>query len=99
MSLVLHRIPGIGSPRDFIRFLRCLFWRLPVRSSGFERAFAHGRARAAIERPIFFFTNLPQKKIHKTLWQTQIIRSPVHRSAFCMPFLHSNEARTLLWTS
>ena len=51
MSLVLHRIPGIGSPRDFIRFLRCQYLHLPVRSSGFERLFAHGLARTAIERP------------------------------------------------
>ena len=50
MSLVLHRIPGIGSPRGFIRFSRCQFLHLPVRS-GFERVFAHGLARAAIERP------------------------------------------------
>ena len=34
----------------FIRFSRCQFERVPVRS-GFERMFAHGRAGAAIERP------------------------------------------------
>ena len=32
MSLVLHRIPGIGSPRGFILFSRCQF-------SAFTRAF------------------------------------------------------------
>ena len=91
MSLVLHRIPGIGSPRGFIRFSRCLFWRSPVRS-GFERAFAHGRARAAIERHNSL--KLPHKKsFSQKRWQFQVIRSPGHRSACCMP-LHSNEART-----
>ena len=92
MSLVLHRTPGIGSPRDFIRFSRCRFWRSPVRS-GFERVFAHGRARAAIERPNYLRLSPPWHHFHKKRWQTQIIRSPGHRSACCMP-LHSNEART-----
>ena len=92
MSLVLHRIPGIGSPRGFVRFSRCQFLHLPVRS-GFERVFAHGRARAAIERPIFLNLPPPCHHFHKYLWQTQKIRSPGHRSACCMP-LHSNEART-----
>jgi hypothetical protein len=47
MSLGLHHIPGIGSPRDFIRFSRCQFERLPVRS-GFERVCARGRGETAI---------------------------------------------------
>jgi hypothetical protein len=50
MLLVLRRKGGGTLPRDFIRFSRCQFERLPVRS-GFERVFAHGRAWAAIERP------------------------------------------------
>ena len=64
MPLVLHRIPGIGSPRGFIRFSRCLFWHLPVRS-GFEHVFAHGRARAAIERPNFLELPPPWHYFHK----------------------------------
>ena len=66
MSLVLHRIHGIGSPRGFILFSRCEFWRSPVRS-GFERVFAHGRARAAIERPIFLSLPPPWHHFHKSL--------------------------------
>ena len=45
ISLVLHRIPGIGSPRDFIRFSRCQFRRI-LNRSGFEEMFAHGRGGA-----------------------------------------------------
>ena len=42
---------------------------------------------------IFFKSVTKKTYFHKSLWQTQIIRSPGHRSACCMP-LHSNEART-----
>ena len=66
MSLVLHRIHGIGSPRGFILFSRCQFLHLPVRS-GFERVFAHGRARAAIERPNFLSLSPPRDSFHKSL--------------------------------
>ena len=41
MLLVLRRKGGGTLPRDFIRFLRCQFERLPVRS-GFVRVFAEG---------------------------------------------------------
>ena len=47
MSFVLHRIHGIGSPRDFIRFSRCQFSRRAVRS-GFKRMRARGRGETAI---------------------------------------------------
>ena len=66
ISLVLHRIRGIGSPRDFIRFSRCQLGRSPVRS-GFERVFAHGRARAAIERPDSLGLSPPRDNFHKSL--------------------------------
>ena len=45
MSLVLHRIPGISSPRGFIRFSRCQFGRT-LNRSGFEGMFAQGRGGA-----------------------------------------------------
>ena len=42
---MLHRIRGIGSPRDFIRFSRCQFGRI-LNRSGFEEMFAQGRGGA-----------------------------------------------------
>jgi hypothetical protein len=48
MSLVLHRIRGIGSPRDFIRFSRCQFGRI-LNRSGFEGMFPQGRGGAAAD--------------------------------------------------
>jgi hypothetical protein len=47
ISFVLHRIHGIGSPRDFIRFSRCQFCCRPNRS-GFKRMCARGRGETAI---------------------------------------------------
>ena len=48
MSLVLHRIRGIGSPRDFIRFLRCQFGRI-LNRPGFEGMFPQGRGGATAD--------------------------------------------------
>ena len=45
ISFVLHRIHGIGSPRDFIRFSRCQFRRI-LNRSGFEETSAQGRGGA-----------------------------------------------------
>ena len=42
MSIVLHRIPGIGSPRDLVQFSRCRFCR-SLNRSGFKRTCALGR--------------------------------------------------------
>ena len=39
-------------PRGFIRFSRCQFLRVPVRS-GFGRVFAHGRAVATADGQVF----------------------------------------------
>ena len=76
-----------------IRLSRCQFGRLPVRS-GFEHVFAHGRARAASERPNSLELPPPWHHLHKQKrWKLQRFRSPGHRSACCVP-LHSNEART-----
>ena len=48
MSLVLHRTPGIGSPRDFIRFSRCQFRRI-LNRSGFEGMFPQGWSGATAD--------------------------------------------------
>ena len=55
MSLVLHRTPGIGALRDFIRFSRCLFRRI-LNRYGFERMFALGRGGAMAE--VHSFANI-----------------------------------------
>ena len=65
MSLVLHRIPGTGSPRDFIRFSRCQFGRI-LNRSGFKEMFALGRGGAMADvsslswavRPFHRFTKV-----------------------------------------
>ena len=48
ISFVLHRIHGIGSPRGFILFSRCQFWRI-LNRSGFEETSAQGRGGAMAE--------------------------------------------------
>ena len=62
--LVLHRTPGIGSPRGFIRFSRCLFRRI-LNRSGFAGVFALGRGGAMAEVHSFFQYRSRAKSIHK----------------------------------
>ena len=52
IPLALRRKGGGTLPRDFIRFSRCQFCRVPVRS-GFERVFAHGRDVATADGQSF----------------------------------------------
>ena len=68
------------NPWDFNRFLRCQFWRIPVRS-GFERIFAHERVEAAADGHGFL---KPEKNEIDLQNGSQVFRktvSPGHRRA------------------
>ena len=81
ISFVLHLVPAIGSPRDFIRFSRCQFCRSPAHS-GFKRMYARGWGETVINanhssRAVTAARSFSQKSVTFLLeWFVMMIEVP-----------------------